>query len=87
MRNRKLIHQIAAVGGAVCLALVIWASPIATVPAQAAPPNTAETQQDYIAYRWKVENGSLWRRLYNYKINDWVGEWEYCGPYYGPINP
>lgn len=77
MKNRKLIHRIAAVGGAACLALTILVSPAATVPVQAAPPNTAEPQMDIIQWRFKEENGCLWRRLYNYTINNWVGEWEY----------
>lgn len=83
MRNRKLIHQIAAVGGAVCLALTILASPTATVPVQAAAPNNEGVmpQYDVIEWRYKVENGKLYRRLYNYGINDWVGEWEYVCPY------
>lgn len=83
MSNRKLIHRIAAVAGATCLALTIWASPVATVPVQAAPPNSGEAspQYDIIEWRWKVENGALWRRLYNYSIGDWVGPWEYVCPY------
>lgn len=81
MKSRKLINRIAAVGGAVCLALTILASPIATVPVHAAPPNTAEPQQDIIQWRWKVVDGSVYRRLYNYSAGKWIGEWEYCGPY------
>lgn len=80
MKNRKLLNRIAAVGGAACLALTVLASPIATVPAQAATPNTEGTQQAIIRWRFKIENGGLYRRLYNYTINDWVGEWEYVCP-------
>lgn len=83
MSNKKLINQIAAVGGAACLALTILVSPIATMPVQAAPPNNevSNPQYDVIRWRFKVENGNLYRRLYNYSINNWVGEWEYIGPY------
>lgn len=81
MKNRKLINQIAAVGGAICLALTILASPITTVSVHAAAPNTEETQHAIIQWRFKVENGNLYRRLYNYSIGKWVGEWEYIGPY------
>ena len=82
MRNKKLIKQIAAIGGAACLALTILVSPIATVPVHAAPPNedTASPQYDIIQWRFKIVNGGLYRRLYNYSIGEWVGEWEYVCP-------
>lgn len=89
MSNKRLIKQIAAVGGAACLALTILVSPIATIPVQAAAPreDTASPQYDVILWRYKVVNGNLYRRLYNYAISEWIGEWEYIGPYNGPYNP
>lgn len=80
MKNRKLINRIAAVGGAVCLALTILVSPITTVPVQAAAPKTEEPQRDIIEWRWKIENGNVYRRLYNYTYNYWIGEWQYVCP-------
>ena len=82
MRNKRLVNQIAAVGGAICLALSILLSPIATVPAQAAAPRNDEAspQYDIIEWRFKIVSGSLYRRLYNYTINAWVGDWEYVCP-------
>lgn len=80
MKNRKLINRIAAVGGAACLALAILASPVATVSVQAAAPSTEGTQKAIIEWRYKIENGNLYRRLYNYQINEWVGEWQYVCP-------
>ena len=82
MRNKRLIKQLAAVGGAACLALAVLASPIATMPVQAAAPNNEEIMPMHaiIQWRFKIENGGLYRRLYNYTINDWVGEWEYVCP-------
>lgn len=82
MCNRKLINQIAAVGGAVCLALAILISPIATVPVQAAASNNEELKPQHavIEWRYKIVNGNLYRRLYNYQINAWVGDWEYVCP-------
>lgn len=82
MSSKKILNQIIAVGGAVCLALAILVSPIATVPVQAAAPNNEEIMPMHavIEWRFKIENGNLYRRLYNYRINDWVGEWEYVCP-------
>lgn len=85
MKNTKMIKKLAALGGAACLSLSILACPIATLPVHAAPPNedVASPMSPIIAYRYKVENGGLWRRLYNYTLNIWIGEWEYLGPYSG----
>lgn len=80
MKNRKLINRIAAVGGAMCLALAILVSPAATVSVQAAAPSTEKPQQDIIKWRFKIENGGLYRRLYNYGQGRWIGEWEYVCP-------
>ena len=30
------------------------------------------------AYVYKVENGKLYRRLYNYSKDTWLGDWELC---------
>lgn len=80
MKNKKLINRIAAVGGAACLALAILASPAATVSVQAAAPSTDGIQQEIIRWRYKIENGGLYRRLYNYSKGIWAGEWEYVCP-------
>lgn len=31
-----------------------------------------------IDWRYKIEDGKLYRRLYNYSTQKWVGEWELC---------
>lgn len=33
-------------------------------------------QADIIEWRYKVENGNLYRRLFNYTQNKWIGDWE-----------
>lgn len=33
---------------------------------------------DVIKYVYKVENGKLYRRLYNYSKDTWLGDWELC---------
>ncbi len=35
-----------------------------------------------IEYRYKVEGTKLYRRLYNYTEQCWVGDWEYVGEGY-----
>lgn len=81
MKKRKLINRIIAVTGAACLALAILVSPAATVSVHAAAPKTDDVQKEIIEWRFKIENGNLYRRLYNYSKGIWVGEWEYVCPY------
>lgn len=83
MSNKKLLKHIAAVAGAACLALTVLASPVATVHVQASEPGDEGIMpyKDDIEWRYKVENGNLYRRLYNYMTNAWIGPWEYIGPY------
>lgn len=33
---------------------------------------------DVIKYVYKVENEKLYRRLYNYSKDTWLGDWELC---------
>lgn len=33
---------------------------------------------DIIDWRYKSEEGKLYRRQYNYSKGDWVGDWELC---------
>jgi hypothetical protein len=40
--------------------------------------NTINPHADIIEWRYKSENGKLYRRLYNYSKMKWIGEWELC---------
>lgn len=33
---------------------------------------------DIIGWRYKSENGNVYRRQYNYSQEKWIGEWELC---------
>lgn len=82
MKFTNAAKKIASIGGALCLSLSILACPVATLPVQAAAPGNevAQPQQDVLAWRYKIENGNaLYRRLYNYSIGMWVGNWEFVG--------
>lgn len=52
-------------------------SPVATVVVQAREAATATPYAPVIEWRFKEENGKLYRRLYNYSTASWIGEWEY----------
>ena len=38
--------------------------------------NTYVIEADVFEWRYKVEDGHLYRRLYNLVQNEWVGDWE-----------
>ena len=78
MKHKRVTRKLAAIAGALCLSLTILASPIASIPVQAAPPqDTAQPLAHFIEWRFKIEGNSLYRRLYNYSTGEWIGEWEY----------
>lgn len=78
MKHKRVTRKLAAIAGALCLSLIILASPIASTPVQAAPPQDAAMPcADFIEYRYKIEGHSLYRRLFNYSTAEWIGEWEY----------
>ncbi|MGF7142183.1 hypothetical protein HNQ56_000593 [Anaerotaenia torta] len=33
---------------------------------------------DIIDWRYKSENGNIYKRLYNYSTQEWIGEWILC---------
>lgn len=35
----------------------------------------AITRDNYIGWRYETINGTLYKRLYNYTTNSWIGEW------------
>lgn len=38
----------------------------------------AEPFAQVIGWRYKTEDGKLYRRQYNYSRQEWIGEWELC---------
>lgn len=38
-----------------------------------------QPRQAIIDWRFKIEDGKLYRRLYNYTEQCWVGDWILCG--------
>lgn len=38
-----------------------------------------DVRADIIEWRYKIEEGKLYRRQYNYSKQVWIGEWEFIG--------
>lgn len=70
------------------LALSLCATPLsasaaALLPAE--PANMRETsvspQSDALIWRYKIENGKIYKRLYNATKNAYIGNWIYVSEY------
>lgn len=40
--------------------------------------DTVSPCSDIIKWRYKTVDGKLYRRLFNYTQNEWIGKWEAC---------
>lgn len=81
--KQKKISKLLGLMGAACLSLGMFFCPTATLPTQAATADAAVPYSEIIEWRYKIENGKAYRRLYNYSRAEWVGDWIYVGEYPG----
>lgn len=79
--KQKKIGKLLGLAGAVCLTAGMFFCPATVLPAQAAVPDVASPCSDIIEWRYKIEDGKIWQRLYNYSTRNWIGEWIYVGEY------
>lgn len=77
MRNTKKWKKLMTLAGIACFSLTALLSPVTTLTAEAKAPTTASTLADSIEWRYKEEDGKLYRRKYNYTTGSWIGQWEY----------
>lgn len=79
MKNLK--KKLFTLAGIACFGMTVLFCPSTTLTAEAAPASNEaiSPRLDSIGYRFKEENGKLYRRLYNYTISAWIGDWEYVG--------
>ena len=65
--------------GVMSIALSVFFCPIASLPAQAAAPGEATVQprKDDIEYRFTIIDNKIYKRLFNYSTNEWIGDWIY----------
>lgn len=85
MKLQNITQKLALLVGTACLTLMAFVCPMASLPAQAASGTEATVQprQDCIEYRYKIEDGKLYKRLYNYSTGNWIGDWIYVCDYPG----
>lgn len=75
--NKKLIT----LAGIACFGMAVLISPATTLTAEAAVSSeaTVDPCAASIGYRYKTENGKIYKRLYNYTTGNWIGDWIYVG--------
>lgn len=85
MKTKKAILTTASI-----LALSVCSLlPVATVSASSQEisveydGNSVTPRSDYKEWIYKVENGKIYKRLYNASTASWIGDWIYVGEYTG----
>lgn len=81
--KQKKIKKLLVLIGAACLSLNMFISPAATITTYAAESETLMPYADITEWRFKVENGKIYKRLYNCSTGNWEGDWIYLGEYPG----
>lgn len=77
MKNTKNFKKLMTLAGIAAFSFAALLSPATTIVAEASTTETVSPCADSIEWRYKEENGKLYRRLYNYTTDSWIGEWEY----------
>ena len=85
MKRKKIIQKLVLFIGTASLALMAFLCPVATLSTQAA--SSAETiarpWKHDIRYVFKIEDGKMYKRLYNFTTLEWIGDWIYVCDYPG----
>ena len=95
MKCRKLTKNLALLASTACLTLMVFTCPTTSLTVNAASnvqdDSIVTLSDDYgimplmddIQYRFKIEDGKLYKRLYNYSTAEWIGDWIYVCDYPG----
>ena len=84
MFNKTCLSKIRVFAGMALCALAVLASPCAALTSYAADPGDVSVCTEFREWRFKIEDGKLWRRLYNASTGLWETDWLYVGEYDGP---
>lgn len=59
-------------------AIAMTSSPISAIKNEDIGYESIQPRKDKIDWVYKSENGYLYRRLFNFSKNEWIGDWEIC---------
>uniref|UniRef100_UPI004056E14D hypothetical protein n=1 Tax=Acetatifactor sp. TaxID=1872090 RepID=UPI004056E14D len=78
MKNTKKFKKLMTLTCIAAFSMAALFSPATTLIAEAATEeSTVAPCADAIQWRYKEENGKLYKRLFNYTTGSWVGDWIY----------
>lgn len=79
MVQKKKVSKTIALLGAAGMALSLFFSPAAGLPAHAsdAGEDLIQPYRDEISYRYAVFDNKMYKRLFNYSTSNWIGDWIY----------
>lgn len=79
MIQKKKVSKAVVLLGAAGMALSLFFSPAAGLPARAADSGEELIQpyRDDIQYRFAIMDGKIYKRLFNYSTSNWIGDWIY----------
>lgn len=77
MLNKKVWNKIKVYLGLFICSVAIFFSPTATLSTYASEHTDIETRTDYREWRYKIEDGKLYKRLYNASTGLWETDWIY----------
>lgn len=78
MKTKRKASKLLLTLGALCAAFALSLCPADGITAQAAahdPASVAMPYSDNIGYRYLRFQTRLYKRLYNYTTNTWIGDW------------
>lgn len=83
MKFKKTTKKLALVIGTASLVFMAFVCPVTSLSVQAATSaeSTVQPRAPRIEYRYKIEDGKLYKRLYNYTTMEWIGDWIYVCDY------
>lgn len=81
MFNKKLWTNIKTYVGMLLLAVAVFASPAVTLVCAAAESTDIEVCADIKEWLYKIEDGKMYKRLYNRSTGLWETDWIYLCDY------
>jgi len=62
-------------------ALAIFASPVSSLTTYASDESDISVCADIIEWRYKIEDGKMYKALYNYSMGQFISDWIYVCDY------
>lgn len=75
-------NKLAYLATIICSLTILSLNPFPVTAAEVVTPDFGAimtTEADLIDWRYKIEDGKMYKRLYNYTKQVWVGEWILVG--------